>query len=475
MYKVLIVDDEKFVIKSLIATINWNEFNFEIVGQASNGIKAFEYIIDLKPDLVFTDVKMPGLGGLELIKKVNEASLKVLFVVISGYADFNYVQNAMNYGAMGYCLKPFNENEIINILLKAANVLNAKKASLEAKLLGYIDDMSHEGKCEASEIFESLGFEYSEGRNILILASIGVGKVCFPGNTKYINLKIGSTKNVYLLEASQYNYIKEFIAASFPENVKGIGVSVSLCLYEEMSKSIDNAIIKAYNYFITSSNGLFEKDILSQIEFNSSILQLENVIDNRDIPSIKKVLNSLMVMFAQNIFDIRHALRIYNLIMSFLYSMNTVKYEDYIHKYEQLIGMFDNVQHMFAYLMELLSKQITLNGEHCSEEIRNEMFKNILAYVNENYCKDISIQSISQKFIVNPSYLCQLFRKNVNITFTDYLTRMRILSASNLLKTTKLLNSEIAERVGYDDYHYFARVFKKVTRKTLSEFRTEAM
>lgn len=248
MYKVLIVDDESFVVKSLIKSINWSEYGFDVVGHAGSGSETFEPTIDLKPDVAFTDIRMPGISGLELNKKVNDTALKVLFVAISGYAEFAYAQKAMNYGVLGYCLKPFEDDEIIGVLMKAANILDANK--------------------------------------------------------------------------------------SFPE-----------------------------------------------------------------------------------------------------------------------------------------TKKMNIEMDIVHDDVKNETFRSILHYVNENYCKDISIQSISQKFFINPNYLSQLFKKEMHMTFTDYLTKMRIYYACNLLKTTRLSLTEIAEKAGYDEYHYFARVFKKMTGKTLTEFR----
>ncbi|MDF2884704.1 MAG: hypothetical protein K0R54_5274, partial [Clostridiaceae bacterium] len=112
MYKVFIVDDEEFVIKSLIGSISWESLGFEVAGKATNGRVALEQIDSMQVDVVFSDVRMPGINGLELIKEIQRNNPNIIFIIVSGYPEFSYAQKALSYGALGYCLKPFDEPEI---------------------------------------------------------------------------------------------------------------------------------------------------------------------------------------------------------------------------------------------------------------------------------------------------------------------------------------------------------------------------
>lgn len=123
MYSVFLVDDEELVIKSLIASVDWASHGFIVAGYALCATDALLQIVDISPDVVFTDIRMPGMSGLELIKQLNDRSFPGLKIVISGYAEFALAQKAINYGAFGYCLKPFDETEIITFLKKAETVL----------------------------------------------------------------------------------------------------------------------------------------------------------------------------------------------------------------------------------------------------------------------------------------------------------------------------------------------------------------
>lgn len=127
MYKILLVDDEELVLKSLMHTVEWETYGFTIAGTASSGKEAYEKIMELEPELVLTDIRMSGIGGLELIQLVRQEKPEICFVILSGYAEFAYAKKAMELGAVGYCLKPFQEEEIAGYLKKIKEKLDKEK------------------------------------------------------------------------------------------------------------------------------------------------------------------------------------------------------------------------------------------------------------------------------------------------------------------------------------------------------------
>ena len=118
MYKVIIVEDEELIRKGLIFTINWEEIGTIVVGEAENGVKGLELIKELNPDIIITDVNMPLMDGIEMIKNsINDFSYQS--IVISGYDEFEYVKGAMSVGSVDYILKPFSQEDIIKAIHKA--------------------------------------------------------------------------------------------------------------------------------------------------------------------------------------------------------------------------------------------------------------------------------------------------------------------------------------------------------------------
>lgn len=129
MYQAIVIDDEKWVVKSLIATIKDQEY-FEITAEFYDGLSSLEYLRTNQPDLAFVDVRLPGMGGLEILQAAHEEGLKTLFIVISGHAEFAYAQKAMLHNAIGYCLKPFSRNELMDSIQKAWQLLNERNSEI---------------------------------------------------------------------------------------------------------------------------------------------------------------------------------------------------------------------------------------------------------------------------------------------------------------------------------------------------------
>ena len=127
MYRAIVIDDEKWVVKSLIATIKDQEY-FEITGEFYDGVSGLDYIRRQQPELAFVDVRLPGMGGLEILQTAHAEGLRTLFIMISGHAEFAYAQKAMFHDAIGYCLKPFSRSELLDSMQKAYALLEGSAA-----------------------------------------------------------------------------------------------------------------------------------------------------------------------------------------------------------------------------------------------------------------------------------------------------------------------------------------------------------
>ncbi|UZQ85164.1 response regulator [Thermoclostridium stercorarium] len=127
MYKVLLVDDERIIREGIASLINWKNCGFELIGAAESGIEALHMIKTYKPEVVITDIKMPALNGLELMAEVKKDYPETIFVVLSGYGEFDYANEAMKYGVRHYLLKPCNENQIMEALSDVHSELEKKR------------------------------------------------------------------------------------------------------------------------------------------------------------------------------------------------------------------------------------------------------------------------------------------------------------------------------------------------------------
>ncbi len=135
MLKMIIVDDEKIIRETIHSLIDWNSLGIDVAAVCKDGIEAFDCILDEYPDIVMTDIKMPGLSGLDLIEKVRAAQLNTEFIILSGYGEFEFARTAMRYGVKHYLLKPSNETEITQVIVSCVETCKSKTASRVDSLL----------------------------------------------------------------------------------------------------------------------------------------------------------------------------------------------------------------------------------------------------------------------------------------------------------------------------------------------------
>ncbi len=469
MFKVLLADDENWVVESLKVNTNWHENGFEVIGTAFNGIEALNLIRELKPDLVFTDIRMPGLSGLELIKKSGEEGIETLFVVASGYAEFAYAQKAINYGAMGYCLKPFDENEINGILIKARQLLESKISVLKQVAENIFDDNGNIDNGKIRLFLEQSDIDINK-EGIEIAVSIGKGTPDLAGGNCLI-APMGPQKWIYIIKNGIFDESRMNIENAEYKNIKGIGVSRKITDMSEIQNGLDEAILTAYSFFITGRKSIGRYKIPDLMKLRTNIRQLDEAVKNRDKDSVKNCFTEFRHMFKSGSFSIRQVNYTYNMAMSFIYRFVDGSEKPFTDSYDQLLYLFRDVDEMLEYLEASVLNNININTTGIVPEIENKTMKEILKFVNKNFSQDISIQSIAMKFYVNPSYVSQLFKKEVGLNYTEYLTKMRIDFACGLLRESRLSVNQISEKAGYNDYFYFTRIFKKITGKTPSEFR----
>lgn len=257
MIKIVVVEDEILVKKGIILTTNWQKFDCEVVGEASNGIEGIDIITKIKPDIVLTDIRMPGLDGIKMIERIKERGLTPEFIIISGYSEFEYARQAVRLGVRDFLVKPIEDKDLENAL-------------------------------------------------------------------------------------------------------------------ENTSKAVRDKI---------------------------RIDKIENKMDD--------IRDSRVMLFKEYIID--------------------EKKDDYVTR--------------------------------------------AVKYISENYQKDITIKTVSDKLFISESYLSRLFRIEVSQTFGDYLTYYRIKKACQLLREPEGKIYEIAGAIGYKDQRYFSIIFKKLVGVTPKEFR----
>ncbi len=160
MYKIVIIENENIVRKGLILTIKWEDMNAMVVGEASHGIEGKKVILDVKPDIVITDIRMPGMDGLQMIQELKQKNVKTEFIIVSGYSEFEYAQRAIRLGVMDFLLKPIDEDELEKCMIRVQNRISKSKD--QEKLISKISEMNESPYMLFEKYFQNYNFALQE-------------------------------------------------------------------------------------------------------------------------------------------------------------------------------------------------------------------------------------------------------------------------------------------------------------------------
>ena len=464
MYKVLIVDDETWVVENYRMGIDWAAHGFEVVDVANNGIEALEKIKTIHPDLVMTDIHMPMMGGLELIRLARKQYPDVEFVVISGYAEFSYAQKALNYGVAGYCLKPIEEADIQLVLGNVKNRLQSRNN----KMVDYFAALEEMAAGEAdADLLSEYGMHWDKNAGMRVLVCVGKWKESFSGFWSAVVPLGVDRKACFLSDRYLANALNEL--EQIPDLV--VGVSRKVNDIGLVNNALVEAQISAHQSFMTGSAGIYHYQAASRGHLREIIGRLSAAMGKRETVAVLDAFEEMETLFCGEGYNIRHAFYAYNMISDMLFQ-HGVEDDCYdMVNYQELTSLYSSVKEMLSILQEHCLGVINYGSELDVQAVNNDVVREILKYLHDNYYQDISLRDLADRYFLNPSYLCRTFKKQVGKPFTVYLANLRLRHACELLRATSMSVYEIAERCGYKDYFYFARLFKRTLGVTPSQFR----
>ena len=524
MLKVLLVDDEPFILQGIKVLIDWESLGCEIVSTASNGREAYEYIETNQVDLMVTDIKMPEMNGIELIKKLRENGYSDLEVVIlSGYKDFEYAMEGMKYGCAGYVLKPVEKDEISTLIKKIAQKKNEilqefkEKESMEnallarniiAVLFGKYDDVNvsyiqeriklsdeirfasiefispdKRDEIEESEIRQTHRDLYEMCRELL---GADANHVVFDTSSDQNSHEIGIIFCDYMYKEKKATeeefllYLRDEIYTRFKLPIRILaGKKVNGIV--NLSKSYSTVrILKSFEGFRPKKDIYFYEDE-AQVNQTGAVLckqHIDNLIRAVELNDHKEITFKVSELFKE--------------MRRLGITSETIKLNmDYL-----LFGLIHlasnqddgvNQEEILQYISESSFHEGVLRGssEHLSsfaieyaeyltqlrKNVSGSILDDIESEVKKNYMNNISLRELSKKLYINSSYLGQIFKKKYGMSFKDYLTVYRINEAALLLVESDEKITKIAEMVGYKDSDYFVRKFIEIKGCTPSKYR----
>lgn len=477
MYSVIIVDDEPAVREGMNYLIEWEKSGFKVIKSAENGLQGLDLIEKEKPDLVITDIKMPGLDGLGMIKEAKRKGSSTRFLLLSGYSDFKYAQEAVSFGAVDYLLKPIDENELLTVLEKVKHQLIDEQEDIKNKqhFQSYIENQQifsyviHSEKTEEVRLLSDYtAFKLiklvKNGEKLTLQDYI---LICDQHLTdSYFLYTYGDSLFILIAAYSDIN-IDQLIDCLGEDNYLKAAISSTVFTIEAIPglyKEIK--FLESQRYFYPDCNVMIRKESnrKSKIEsLEKLIIKLKIAIKDNQKEEIEQIVDWCVDYFQVNKRDSGVVKREWSMIfiecVSFLEdSMQKPIKEIEKDKILSVVWKEDSLCQTAKFLKYVF---YDFGRFFYQTNEKQDIVEDIKFYSEKNYHQNLSLKELAQEFNYSQSYLGKKFKTDTGTSYHVYLDDLRLTRAQNLLKDRHLYIYEIAKMVGYSNYDYFHKKFKK--------------
>lgn len=456
MHHVLLVDDEAAVTSSLQHEIDWDSLGLCVIGIAKNGVEALNIIQNNPIDILITDIRMAEMDGLSLSRQIFRMNQNIQIIIISGYAEFSYAQKALSYGVIGYCLKPVEYSEMTRYLLLAIRKLEYQKQCTNYDDL--LDAMYNGEESEVRRHLKNLGFSSEQ-----YYMAASVSKRALPTEkNKGIILQLGHRHYGYILTAP---FSLPVIESHFVRTgCRGFAYSAEPVPVHKLGTTLGQLSNKSFHFFFEPGQKVIANTpYVSKLSCANELVKLVSANDLNQLLSFleKQKDNAACTM------DLRSAWQLYN-ILATSDNYSSIVATDEIFAPEQLVFKYGTFQNMIDTLCDRLKD---FSPQQTEKSISNAAFLHMLRYIEAHLTEGCSLQQLAAEMHMHANYLGQIFKRETGKTYTTYITELRIEKAKELLDSKNLSISEIASSLGFNDYFYFLKTFKRVVGMTPKQYR----
>lgn len=474
MYRILIADDNSLIRMALANMIEWNKLGAELVASAHDGQEALKLCEELQPQIVITDIKMPGRSGLYLLDQINRQFPSMQTIVISAYDVFEYAKQAMISGCLNYILKPINPEELNSTIKKAISIIRKQKENqLDDDLYGLYRQMQN----LQPEINDTCQIYIIIGRNLPSIELIKDN--CCEIKNKHIFALAMNDVTVYMLALKKKaaEGCLSDIGAYFNTMNKGdvlyaVGTvnydSDCVALQKSYEKTLGKAALQAFRASEQFKAGpVYALDNMEQeTKVYWSIMNHEGMMN---------VLKSHLQFDTVDNSDLLENNR--STVIDFLkvlIQLSKKRFNDIC----KLIGNMENQKGRLLYtnIGQILDDINQLLQLMCEDEIINSSGSNTLVYrikkvIDVNYSLNINMDLFTSLLSYSAVYISMVFKKETGMSITKYLEEVRMRKARELLEHTDIKVINISQLVGYNDYINFIKQFRKICGITPGKYR----
>jgi two-component system response regulator YesN len=461
MYTSVVIDDEPIVLEGIARSFRWEAHGFAPPMLFRNPREALEYILANRPDFVLTDIRMPGLDGIELIRTARAAGVRTEFAIVSGYSDFEYARAAVRYGVIEYLLKPLESVAADELLLRVVNILGGRASEKGVILL----DKLRNGEIGLQELVPEAkeGFRILAGR-----CRPSLEKSSEPVRSGLELFEATCSDGLLLRIPESRSHWIWVCQRSFPDLPKVIpgdcmfGLSLPFTDEGRFNHALQQAWTALGNLQFLERKGIRTYSSSSPSVAAKLAGRWLEAVRGHSIAGKKEGLDELAGFLSESANPMEDALLVHLLAVrpleepcgddargSASSSLIDVNF---------LLSEHGTLVRYLSYLEDLGTADIPIDSPMLQSY--NRKLEEIEQYIRVHYNERIYLKDLSTRYFLNMNYLCQVFKKYHGCSFTDYVTRLRMEKAVELLEHTEESLERIGEIVGYQDYYYFIRVFK---------------
>ncbi len=532
MLKVILADDEEIIREGICQCVDWEKLGYVVAGQAEDGEQALELVESIQPDVIITDIKMPFVNGLEFIERINEMNRNAFVIIVSGHDEFHYAQKALKLGVYEYILKPVDPEYLTELLigireeyakrLKEKNEVLILKEKLQKSVPlvkeKYLKDIIHGNLdssatgeaasimndfigCCYSVIIAQLDDYYFKVQNLSNEARMQMEKQLYEILEEVEETQAG----VILLDSSIYEYII-CLSGNNEEDLKQKQLEICSDVRSKVNSNISgtitmaiggihdnlNALASSYReaadallhkFLVGNNKDMYyeNKEMISEKElkeFENIDGGLVSAIKTADKGKIKEMLDTMV----KQVYSHGNRSHIYmEMIIGSIYiqAMKVIKesggaveevLSNHIDSYKRVLS-HQTVEGMAKELLSLLNDIVDY-----IQTKKSGKFDAVIDRAKECIARSFtdnsfSLEDVARHVNVSSCYFSVIFKQTMGETFIDYITRLRIEKAKELLRLSRYKTYEISFMVGYNNSTYFSTTFKKLTGFSPTEYR----
>lgn len=503
MYKAMIIDDEEMIRWGIHDLLDWEAEGFVLCEDGKDGRDGLRKLLACQPELALVDIKMPGIGGLEMIHEAREAGYKGCFIILTGYAEFEFAKQAIGYGVKEYLLKPIEEKELQCCVQRIRDELDQKEGervyhstneniAKEELLRRIVLQMDTREELEK----EMKRYRVSFGEKILCVAILTDRDLLVHKEDGKFQEKV----KVFLQDREIYHekmvMDNQIVLVGFDIDYKTwaeqlsrrnewlgkrlAGEGLLIAVGHNVSQWYDLCYSYEFAKFMLEQEFLFgHYDVLSI----STIEQQENVeclsaeqfmllIEVGDLDGIREGVDKFEIYCRKNLMkemDIKIQI-MYNLMM--IRNNLEKKYGNLNGQITELMEKM-NQSEKLELLIELYGKVLQDMCRQIGSDDSATVIKRMYYYMEKNYNQDLKVEGFAKMFNYNSNYLGKIFRREMGESFNNILDTIRIANAKRLLLETDMKVYQISEQVGYSNIDYFYLKFKKYVGISPKEYKKE--